>query len=113
MRAITKTLSVLVLVAAASSTYAIQVSVQSSSSAVSALGFSANGKSHGGAGRSYTNSNMPVGTYTFGVRVNGLFGTDVACATSNGRKTFTLKSDTSAVLNYDGNRCIMRLHTSQ
>lgn len=89
--------------------FAIQVSVQSPSQGVAALGLTVNGKSHGGAGRSYNKSGLPAGSYSFGVRVGGVFGTDVGCSTNKGQTTVNLNSDTTAILNYDGQRCTMRL----
>lgn len=90
--------------------YAIKVNVQSSSSGVGALGFTVNGKNHGGMGRTYSANGMPVGTYTFGIRAGGaLTGTDVGCATSSGKKTVTLNKDSTAVLKYDGKRCTMSI----
>lgn len=91
--------------------YAIQVNVQSPSKQVAALGFTVNGKSHGGAGSSYSKKDMPTGVYTFGVRVGGVFGTDVGC-TMNGRNSVNLRTNTTAVLNYDGQKCTMRMYSS-
>lgn len=90
-------------------TYAIQISVQTSSPGVAALGFTVNGQSHGGAGKSYSKSGLPAGSYSFGIRVGGVFGTDVGCSTGKGQKFVNLNSDTTAILNYDGRRCIIRL----
>jgi len=89
-----------------STSHAIQINVKSSSKEVSALGFTVNGKNHGGAGKSYLASNMPAGTYEFGVRVNGLFGTDVPCS-YHSKKEIQLNKDTMAILNYDGQACTM------
>ncbi len=89
--------------------YAIRVNVQASGPAIAALGFAANGKNHGGTGRTYNADNMPTGgTYIFGIRVNGIFGTDVTCYVK-GKKTVVLNNDTTASLNYDGKRCTANL----
>lgn len=90
--------------------YAIQVNVQASSSAVSGLGFAVNGKNHGGAGHSYSISNMPAGgTFIFGIRVNGIFGNDVTCYAA-GKKSVRLDHDSTAVLNYDGHQCTAKIY---
>jgi hypothetical protein len=89
--------------------YAIQVNVQSSSKAVSALGFTVNNKSHGSAGSFYSKKDMPAGDYTFGVRVGGLMGTDVGC-TRNGKEVIALKGDTTAVLTYNGQQCSLGIY---
>lgn len=89
--------------------YAIQVSVRSSSPAVSALGFQVNGKKYGGMGKSYNKSGLPSGSYQFGVRINGVFGTDVPCF-GQGKKAVSLSKDTKATLNYSNNRCTVQLN---
>ncbi len=82
--------------------YAIQVNVQSPSQGVSALGFQVNGSNHGAAGHYFGGSNMPTGgTYKFGVRVNGLMGTDVPCPVA-GKRAVVLKRNATAVLLYNG-----------
>lgn len=100
-------LSALLLGFAAQSS-ALSISVQSSGS-VSALGFTLNGKNYGGAGTSYSKSGLPSGSYSFGVRVNGLFGNDVPC-TYKGRSTVALNKDTSAYLKYSGNHCTVSIN---
>lgn len=90
--------------------YAIQVNVQSSSKQVSALGFTVNGKNYGGAGSSYSKKGVPTGNYTFGVRVGGVFGTDVGC-TMNGKGSIALNSDTTAVLSYNGKNCSLKTYS--
>lgn len=82
--------------------------VSSPSKNVSALGFTVNGKDYGAAGTSYQKSGLANGTYTFGVRVNGVFGTDVGC-TAKGKKTFALHKDTVAYLIYDGKHCTVQM----
>jgi uncharacterized protein YegJ (DUF2314 family) len=86
--------------------YAISVNVQTSSKDVSALGFTTNGKNYGGMGKSYQKSNMVAGTYTFGVRVGGLTGTDVGC-TSQGKEEVSINNDATVTLNYDSKKCSM------
>src|SRR5690348_14812541 len=93
-----------------SSTYAININVQSTSKNVSALGFTVNGKNHGGMGSTYNAKNMPIGKYSFGVRVGGtILGKDVPCNLSNGEKYVILKSDTNALLHYNGKTCMLRI----
>jgi hypothetical protein len=87
--------------------YAIKVTVQSSSKGVTALGYTVNGKKSGGAGGSYKNTDAPTGKYLFGVRAGG----DVPCATKEGKKAMTLKKDTTVTLTYNGKTCIMVLST--
>lgn len=85
---------------------AIQVIVHSPSHDVYALGFRLNGKDYGGKGTYYSKTNLPPGMYTFGVRVGGLLigAKDVGCF-AKGRKSVMLKSDTTAVLHYNGKTC--------
>ncbi len=91
--------------------YAIQINVQSSSKEVFGLGFAINGKDHGGAGKTYSITGMPVGgLYNFGVRVGGPFGNDVDCL-KQGKKFFVLKTDTTAVLTYLGSRCTLQIYS--
>ena len=99
-------LSAIVFGVAAQSS-AMSVSVQASG--VSALGFTLNGKNYGGAGTSYSKSDLPSGSYSFGVRVNGLFGNDVPC-TYKGRSSVALSKDTSAYLKYSSNRCTVSIN---
>jgi hypothetical protein len=93
-----------------STSYAININVQSTSKDVSALGFTVNGKSHGGRGNSYNASNMPAGQYTFGIRVNGaIFGKDISCPMANGNNQVNLNKDTNAVLEYNGKNCKLKI----
>ena len=87
---------------------ALSISVQSSGD-VSALGFTLNGKNYGGAGTSYSKSGLPSGSYSFGVRVNGLFGNDVPCL-YKGKSTVALSKDTAAFLKYSGNNCSVSIN---
>lgn len=89
-----------------SMSYAITVSVHSPSNEVYALGFQLNGKDYGGAGTSYSRSNLPAGMYIFGIRVGGLLigAKDVGCP-YKGKKAVMLSKDTRAVLNYNGRTC--------
>jgi hypothetical protein len=89
--------------------FAFKVTVQSPSKEVSALGFTVNGKNSGGLGKSYTKNNMQAGNYTFGIRINGMFGTDVGCKSANGKSSFSLKSDTVATLSYKNNSCLLKI----
>jgi hypothetical protein len=90
--------------------YAINVNVQSTSKDVSALGFTVNGKNHGGRGNSYSAKNMPTGLYTFGIRVGGaIFGKDISCFTDKGTNRVTLNSDTNAILEYNGKNCKLKI----
>jgi hypothetical protein len=87
--------------------YAIDVSVHSTSSGIFALGYTANGSSHGGLGKSYNGTGMPVGAYVFGIRAHGK---DVSCLLKNGQKTIQLKSNTAATVVYDGvDKCTLTL----
>lgn len=93
-------------------TFAFQVTVKSSSKEVSGIGFSVDGKNHGGMGKSYTKANMPAGSYAFGIRVDGLFGTDVGCKTPKGKKYIALKNDTVAIVKYQKNVCIVQIYSN-
>lgn len=84
---------------------AIQISVRAMSDKVFALGFLANGESHGGLGNYYTKDDAPVGNYTFGVRADGQ---DITCYTRQGSMSIPLKESSMAVLNFDGKKC--RVH---
>ena len=88
-----------------STSYAINVNVHSTSSAVTALGFKANGNKHGGLGKSYEGKDMPKGSYAFGVRVKGK---DVPCL-SAGKRKVTLNKDTEATLVLKGGKCTVTL----
>src|SRR5579862_7337780 len=81
--------------------YAITVTVQSPSKDVYALGFQLNGSKYGGSGTSYSKSGLPAGKYTFGVRVGGLLFNykQYGCGSA------MLKSDTTAILRYNGHSC--------
>jgi hypothetical protein len=87
---------------------ALEVNVQSPSNGVSALGFSLNGKSYGGMGRSYVKSNLTPGAYQFGVRVGGIFGKDIPCLAAN-NQAVQLKNNTTAILTYSNNRCTVQI----
>lgn len=104
-----KCLLSLFLLCLVANSYAIQVSVRASSPAVSALGFQVNGKKYGGMGKSYSKSGLPSGSYQFGVRINGVFGTDVPCL-AKGKKAISLSKDTNAILNYSNNRCTVQVN---
>ena len=109
MNTLAKILIGMLLLGCLSTSYAINISVRSSSNNVSALGFTVNGKNHGGAGTSYSAKNMPAGQYTFGVRVNGtIFGTDVPCMTSRGQYV-TINQDANIILDYNGKSCRLRM----
>jgi hypothetical protein len=104
-----KLLATLILVCCFSTSYAITVNVQSSSKDISALGFTVNGKSHGGAGSSYSAKNMPTGKYSFGIRVGGtIFGTDIPCPSANG-EFVNLTKDTNVMLQFNGKSCRLRM----
>lgn len=93
----------------ASSTYAININVQSTSK-VSGLGFTVNGKNHGGMGSTYSAKDMPEGKYSFGIRVGGtVLGKDIPCNASNGQKYVILKKDTNATLQYSGKSCVLKI----
>lgn len=112
-----KVMAAVVLSLCFSTSYAIQVNVQTSSSDVYAVGFKVNGSEHGGAGNSYTESGLPSGaSYIFGMRIGGLIigAEDISCTTVNGGyTTITLNSDTNAVLMYDGNKkCYVEVYAA-
>jgi len=90
-------------VSAFSNTYAIDVNVQSTSKDIMGLGFTVNGSKHGGAGTSYTGSDMPKGSYRFGVRSKGK---DIPCASSDGKRQFKLTRNTNATLKFRGGKCV-------
>lgn len=89
--------------------YAIQVDVKTSSKQVSALGFTVNGQKHGGPGSSYSASKMPVGSYSFGVRVKNA---DVGCPVS-GQSSVMIKKNTVAILTVHGNKCTAQIHSGK
>jgi hypothetical protein len=61
-------------------------------------------------GSSYSAKNMPVGQYTFGIRVGGaVFGTDVPCVMENGQKYVNLNKNTIATLEYNGETCTLKI----
>jgi hypothetical protein len=85
---------------------AINVNVESTNENIEGLGFTVNGKQHGGMGHSYKGDNMPKGNYTFGVRKKGK---DITCFTSDGKKHVKLKADTNATLMFDNKKCVVKL----
>src|SRR5437016_1762829 len=91
--------------------YAIRVDVQTSKDAgVKALGFTVNGKSHGGRCCTYYKTNMPAGSYTFGVRVGSLIGgTDITCFTRSRNPSVMLNTDSTATLFYTNNKCKLNI----
>jgi hypothetical protein len=110
MRKQTKIFIGVLLSSLISTSYAINVNVQSTSRNISGLGFTVNGKNHGGMGSNYRATNMPTGKYTFGIRVGGsVFGKDVPCHPNNGHSYVILKQDTNALLEYNGKTCMLSL----
>jgi hypothetical protein len=97
-----------ILTCCISTSYAINVSIQTPSQEVSALGFTVDGKNHGGMGRSYTGKNMPAGNYSFGIRIHGVFGTDVPCYV-NDKRSVMLNQDATVMLQYSNNKCTGKL----
>lgn len=95
-------------------TFAIQVIVRSPSHEVYALGFRLNGNDYGKAGKYYSKSNLPAGTYTFGIRVGGLLigAKDVGCP-AKGKKSVMLNNDATAVLSYNGKTCSASIYQSK
>ncbi|MBV8801867.1 MAG: hypothetical protein JO131_02670 [Gammaproteobacteria bacterium] len=92
-----------------SSSYAININVHSTSK-VSGLGFTVNGKNHGGMGNTYSAKDMPEGKYSFGIRVGGaISGKDIPCNSSDGQKYVILKKDTNAILQYSGKSCTLKI----
>jgi hypothetical protein len=94
--------SLLLALSAFSNAYAIKVHVKSTSSKITALGFTANGSKHGGLGKSYDGTDMPKGNYVFGVRYKGK---DITCLNSDGKKKFKLTKNTNALLKFKGGKC--------
>jgi hypothetical protein len=88
-----------------STSYAITVTVQSTSKNITGLGFKANGKKHGGLGTKYHASGMPKGTYAFGVRMKGK---DVPCLTKDGKRTTEVTKNTNATLVVKGGSCSLK-----
>lgn len=89
--------------------FAIQVSVQSNNSHILGLGFKVNGEKHGGLGTHYQASDMPVGVYVFGVRMDGQ---DVRCMDRKGRTNIQLSNDARVVLNFEGSKCLLTVASS-
>lgn len=90
--------------------FAIQVSVQTNSPSVAAVGFATGGKNYGKSGTSYTNASMSPGTYSFGGRVGGLLtGDDVSCLV-RGKKETSITRDTMAVLKFNGTSCVANVY---
>lgn len=104
MHALWRVLLGFILACAMLEVHAIEVNVQSTTNDISGLGFLVNGESYGGLGDSYRQTGMPKGTYSFGVRVGGIFGDDVECHV-DGKTTVDLNQDTTVMLNYDGKTC--------
>jgi len=109
MRIYFKSLLAICLFLFFSVTYAININVQCTSK-VSGLGFTVNGKNHGGMGSTYSAKNMPEGKYSFGIRVGGaISGKDIPCNFENGQKYVILKKDTNAILHYNGKNCVLKI----
>ncbi|MHB1947214.1 MAG: hypothetical protein ACYCQI_03770 [Gammaproteobacteria bacterium] len=102
-----KILALLLLASFSLNCYAIQVNVKSTSNDIMALGFSVNGENHGGLGTSYSNDNVPVGDYIFGVRAHN--NNDITCYTNQGKASIHLNKSTTATLHYDGKNCKVQL----
>jgi hypothetical protein len=90
------------------SSFAIQVKVQTSAKNISGIGFSVEGKQHGGLGKSYETSNLPEGMYTFGLRQKGQ---DVGCTTKEGEESIKLTKDSIATLDYDNGKCTLKIES--
>lgn len=82
--------------------FAIRVSVLSTNKDIFALGFKVNGEQHGGMGTEYQSSDVPAGTYTFGVRWQGQ---DIRCSDKSGKSQINLTHDARVVLNFKGTKC--------
>jgi len=110
MRIYSKIVTGIFLSCLLSTSYAINVSVQSTSKDISALGFTVNGKNHGGMGTSYSAKDMPTGSYSFGIRVGGVIsGKDIPCNANGSKKNVNLNKDTNAILEYNGTNCILKI----
>lgn len=86
--------------------YAIEINVHSTSEKIDGLGFTVDGKKHGGAGSNFQAGDMPKGVYSFGLRANGK---DVPCF-KGGKKQVKLDKNTNeAVLDFNGKHCVLKL----
>jgi hypothetical protein len=104
MRNLSK-LFILSLLFFVSTSYAIQVNVRSTSTKITALGFTVNGSKHGGLGSQFHARKMPKGLYSFGLRANGK---DLACVEKAGKKKIKLLKNTNAVLDFNGKKCTVK-----
>ncbi len=108
MRKLTLGLLTMVLTCTYITCSAITVSVDSTNENIVGLGFTVNGKKHGGPGHSYSADNMPKGSYNFGVRKKGK---DIPCLTANGKRSIKLKADTKVTLMFDDKKCQMKVNS--
>jgi hypothetical protein len=96
--------------------YALQISVQTSSKEVYALGFKevSTGKKFGGSGTSYSKSGLNPGKYKFGIRVGGLLINykEYGCY-YKGSDSVMIKGNASAVLRFNGHACTASVYQSR
>ena len=103
---ITKILVVSSLSLMAISSYAIQVKVQTSFKDAKGIGFTVDGKKHGGVGTEYTGNEMPAGSYSFGFRYEDK---DIGCTNDQGENQIKLEKDTVVTLDYKDGKCTLTM----
>lgn len=86
--------------------YAIEVKVQTTSKEVTGLGFTVDGKQHGGLGTSYEAKEMPEGKYNFGLRDKDK---DIGCHNDKGEESVQLVKNTTATLVYENGKCTLEI----
>jgi hypothetical protein len=107
IRFILKTVVASVLSLFVITSYAIEVNVKTNADKVTGIGFTVNGKKHGGMGSSYKAKDMPADAdYTFGLRI----GTqDIGCKTEGGDEAVKLSADSNIELSYTDGKCTLKM----
>lgn len=88
--------------------YAITVSVHSSAKNIEGLGFTVNGAKHGGVGSTYHGTNMPKGSYVFGLRSHGK---DIGCIDNRGNRSVKITRSSNATLSLNGRHCTVHVNS--
>lgn len=77
----------------------LKITVKTSERTAAAIGYTVEGKSSGGIGKSYSSIGPKNKQYSFGYRKNSIFGTNIPCG------SLTLSEDSTVVLIYQNNEC--------
>jgi len=80
----------------------IKINVEIKNDSVAAIGYTVEGKSFGGMGRSYLGVGPKNKKYVFGVRKHSVLGADIRCG------EITLRKNSTVVLEIKGDKCISR-----